>query len=351
MAAASVGDLTGFPCKYGPLPAATGLLSALEDRNPRFKVSVKAGMAQTSHQSAGELVLGLLVPAQATVGLNWECGKWSIEMEQIATEITEAVLAVACARAHPAPGRGRLVVVCGETERHSLPARMIAELLRFEGFIVVFLGSPARPDSLTGFLSTFRPDALIVSCSVTMNLQSAVPMLTTAANAGVPALCGGRAFGADESRARALGASGWAPDLASAIETIDRWGSQPPQRVPMWAAGAATAESLELARRSLVERCLTAHVRDRTAETVAGADWWRREIDATLRFLTATVLLEDQSILTDFTAWLHERARVEPQAYSDVGSLLATMSDVLASDCPAESLLLRAQVNATPGLR
>ncbi|MGO9752395.1 MAG: hypothetical protein ACLP8S_23730 [Solirubrobacteraceae bacterium] len=57
---------------------------------------------------------------------------------------------------------------------------------------------------------------------------------------------------------------------------------------------------------------------------------------------------QDQSILTDFTAWLHERARVEPQAYADIGSLFATMSDVLASDCPAESALLRAQINATP---
>ena len=268
-------------------------------------------------------------------------------MEHIATEITEAVLAVVGTQAQAAPGRGRLVVVCAETERHSLPARMIAELLRFDGFIVVFLGSATRPESLTGFLSTFRPDALIVSCSVAMNLPSVVAMLTAAANAGVPALCGGRAFGSDESRALRLGASGWAPDLDAAIEIIDRWGSQPPQRVSMRAAAVATAESLELARRSLVERCLAAKARDRTSKTVASADWRRREIDATLRFLAATILLDDHSILTDFIAWLHERARVEPQAYSDVGSLFATMSDVLALERPAESALLRAQINAT----
>lgn len=304
--------------------------------------------------SASELVLALLTPAQATVGLNWESDEWSVVMEQAATEITEAVLAVVAAHAPTAADRGRLVVVCAETERHSLPARMIAELLRLEGFIVVFLGSATRPDSLSGFLAMFRPDALIVSCSVTMNLPSVVPMLAAAADAGVPALCGGHAFGTDEHRARQLGASGWAPDLATAVEIIGRWGSQPPARVPIRAAeagGAAAAESLELARRSLIERCLVALTDDLAAQTGASADWWRRELDAILRFLTATILLAEHSILTDFTEWLRERARVEQHAYSDIDSLFATVSDMLASEWPAESSLLRAQIiNAAPDL-
>lgn len=300
--------------------------------------------------SAGELILDVLVPAQASVGLHWERNEWSVEMEHVATEITEAVLAVVGARAHALANRGRLVVVCAETERHALPARMISELLRFEGFIVAFLGSATRPDSLTGFLSTFTPDALVVSCSIAMNLPSVVSILTAATEAGVPALCGGHAFGNDESRARALGASGWAPDLDSAVEIIDRWGAQPPRRVSQRAAGAAAAGSLELAHRSLVERCVAAHTDDLTPQTRASAQWWRREFDAILRFLTAAVLLDDDSILTEFTAWLHQRSRVEPQAYSDIGSLFATMSDVLASRCPAESALLRAQIDATADL-
>ena len=302
--------------------------------------------------SASEVVLDVLAPAQAAVGAYWERDEWSVVMEHAATEITEAVLAVAAARAAAAADRGRLVVVCAETERHSLPARMIAELLRLEGFIVVFLGSATRPDSLSGFLSTFRPGALIVSCSVTMNLPSVVPMLAAAADAGVPALCGGHAFGTDEHRARQLGASGWAPDLATAVEMIGRWGSQPSAGGPIRAAapgGAAAAESLELARRSLTERCLVALTDDLTAQTGASADWWRRELDAILRFLTAAILLGEPSILTDFTEWLRERSRVERHAYSDIDSLFATVSDVLASEWPAESSLLRAQmINATP---
>ncbi len=207
---------SGVPSR-GSSPASVGQFSEAGSSLERFVGYLSAGdhrgaigyATQLLDQgtSAGELVLRLLVPAQATVGLNWERGEWSIVMEHAATEITEAVLAVAGARASTAPDRGRLVVICAETERHTLPARMIAELLRFQGFVVVFLGSATRPDSLTGFLSTFKPDALIVSCSVAINLPSVVPMVTAAADAGVPALCGGRAFGADEHRARQLGAS------------------------------------------------------------------------------------------------------------------------------------------------
>lgn len=108
--------------------------------------------------SAGELILDVLVPAQASVGLRWERDEWSIEMEHVATEITDAVLAVAGEHAAlTASDRGRVVVVCAETERHTLPARMIAELLRFEGFMVVFLGSATRPGASRAFCRRSSP--------------------------------------------------------------------------------------------------------------------------------------------------------------------------------------------------
>lgn len=103
-------------------------------------------------------------------------------------------------------------------------------------------------------------------------------------------------------------------------------GSTPTTQI---AARAAAAESLELA---------------------ASAQWWQREFDAILRFLTAAVLLDDHSILADFTTWLHQRSRAEPDAYSDIGSLLATMSDQFAAQHPAESALLRTQINPTGDL-
>ena len=241
-------------------------------------------------------------------------------------------------------------MVCAETERHTLPARMVAELLRFEGFIVVFLGAATRPGSLAGFLSAFKPDALVVSCSIAMNLPSVVPILTAASDARVPALCGGHGFGDDDSRASLLGAAGWAPDLVTAVEIIDRWQAQPPEPAAQHAGEASRAESLELAHRSLVERCVAAHAADLNAQANARPEWWRREFDAILRYLTAAVLLDDDSILTEFTAWLHQRYRVEPDAYSDIGSLLATVSEALASERPAESALLRAQINPTADL-
>ncbi len=95
--------------------------------------------------SAAELVLDVLVPAQATVGLNWARGAWSVEMEHIATDITGAVLAVAGVRADPRPDRGRLVVVCAETERHSLPAPRRSASLRPRSCSKTSRSSPTSP--------------------------------------------------------------------------------------------------------------------------------------------------------------------------------------------------------------
>jgi methanogenic corrinoid protein MtbC1 len=54
-----------------------------------------------------ELVLDLLAPAQALVGLRWELGDWSVAAEHASTAITEAVLAVAEGLSAPASGGHR----------------------------------------------------------------------------------------------------------------------------------------------------------------------------------------------------------------------------------------------------
>lgn len=60
--------------------------------------------------------------------------------------------------------------------------------------------------------------------------------------------------------------------------------------------------------------------------TVASVDWSRREIDATLRFLTTTILLDDQSILTDCT----DRSGYEGGMASDEGcALFDSLGDFL----------------------
>jgi methylmalonyl-CoA mutase cobalamin-binding subunit len=292
-----------------------------------------------------ELVLDLLAPAQALVGLRWELGDWSVAAEHAATAITEAVLAVAGARTVGIADRGRLVLVCAESERHSLPARMITELLRAEGFSIVFLGAASTKETLASFLSQFEADALIVSCSIAMNLPSAVGMLAAAKHAAVPSLCGGRAFGASADRATLLGASGWAPDLPTAVGLLDRWRSDRPASNPSVATGAKVCGALELAHRSVVQRCVAAHTAraDVGVQIGLGASesWLRDEFDAIVSSVAATILLDDASILIEFAHWLSQRLRHDPRIGTKAGSLLQTVTGVLADEYHAASAYLQ----------
>jgi MerR family transcriptional regulator, light-induced transcriptional regulator len=77
-----------------------------------------------------ELVQGLLGPAQVEVGRRWETNRWSVADEHAATAITDAVLAALAWRLDVPEHQGHVVVACAEGDWHSLPARMLAEILR-----------------------------------------------------------------------------------------------------------------------------------------------------------------------------------------------------------------------------
>ena len=84
------------------------------------------------------LIQELLVPAQLAVGELWVADAWSVAQEHAATAISESVLnALAVQEAPPAsPHALTLVVTCVEQEWHALPALMVTEHLRAEGFTV-----------------------------------------------------------------------------------------------------------------------------------------------------------------------------------------------------------------------
>jgi hypothetical protein len=160
----------------------------------RFRARVKPGRGRVAGQFRVQGLpdtSGLKNRELSTVGLR---PPGALEaLEHIVTDITGAVAAVAGARGpHPASGPPR-GGVCGSRapQPSSEAARMIAELLRFEGFEVVFLGVPPRGDTLTSFLSRFRRDAVIVSCSVAVNLPSVIAVTLGAVDAGIASVCQG----------------------------------------------------------------------------------------------------------------------------------------------------------------
>ena len=280
----------------------------LARRDRRSAVRQALGLADAG-ASVQDLVQGLLGPAQVEVGRRWEANRWSVADEHAATAITDTVLAALAWRIEAAEDQGHVVVTCAEGEWHSLPARMVAEVLRVRGWLVTFLGASTPADHLRRFLAEVKPVGVVVSCSVPIFLSGALRSVQAAQAEGVPVLVGGRAFGADELRAVRLGADGWAPDAAAAVRLLGAWRRQPPA-VGTRPVGMRDAEPLELeaARPELVEAAmselflrfppLAGYSENQLART-------REDLGYILQFLEAALLTDDRRLfLEEFLPWL-----------------------------------------------
>ena len=147
------------------------------------------------------LIQRLLAPAQLRVGELWVSDTWSVAQEHAATAISESVLtSLAVERerqARPARGRAALIVSCVEQEWHALPALMVAEHLRAEGFArqlprreLLRAGpGPARPRA--------RPGAVLLSCSLSAFLPLVRRQVEAVRETGTPVVVGGSAFDAE----------------------------------------------------------------------------------------------------------------------------------------------------------
>lgn len=259
--------------------------------------------------SLGVLVEQLLVPAQVEVGRRWEAGERSVTWEHAATAITDvALLSVAGGSPLPQP-RGRVVVACAEQEWHSMPARMLAELLREEQWDAVLVGASAPADPLVGTLQRQRAFALLVSCTMTAHLPGARRLVEAGHTAGVPVMVGGRAFAAP-ARAAAVGADGRCTDAAEADALLSTWlrsAPPPPADVPV------DREHLQLqaAALELLERVLAEVVPTPGPD---GGNALERDLADLLSLVAAALLVGDDSIVSDGLRWQlrYRAARGDP---------------------------------------
>jgi methanogenic corrinoid protein MtbC1 len=283
-----------------------------------------------------DFVLDVLSPLQAEIGQRWQDGKVSTADERAATEIAEILLTMAAARRRPSTDGARLVMCVADREHHNLPARMIAELLRDQGHAVTFLGSPRPQAGLEALLRQLQPDAVVLSCSLTMNLPGAVALAATAHDAGVPVVGGGTAFGGRPARAGRLGVDGLALRVAEVHDRVAaaaRGPLTPPpgdERAEQHAELVAAREPLvaELADRLLWKALPLIPHPLRSARPLRGY------VGDFMRFVEAAVLT-DEHVLTDYVRWLSARLttlRAEPEL---VPTLLTLTRDRLVIDLPA----------------
>lgn len=193
------------------------------DRRRAFKV---VGQARAGGLDVQELYLDVLQPAMREIGRLWQRNEMTVAQEHLATAITQMVMArtydeiaaTAPASAHSA------IAACADTERHDLGLRMICDLLERAGWDTTYLGAAVPAESLVRLTRERRPDALVLSASITPHLtqlRTTIAAVRDAMGGAAPFIVvGGRPFLDDESLAVQLGADATARDAAAAVQCL-----------------------------------------------------------------------------------------------------------------------------------
>ncbi|MFI5955739.1 B12-binding domain-containing protein [Cryptosporangium sp. NPDC051539] len=293
-----------------------------------------------------DLMLELVTPSQQVVGERWQSGEYSVAQEHAATAVSEAAVATVGAWiTEPATPLGYAVVACAEREWHALAARIVAESLRHLGWRTTYLGASTPAHQLAGYLHRLDPDVVAVSCSMPAALPAARRIVEAAAEAGIPTLAGGRAFGADASRALALGASGWAASPRQAADVLARL-RPVVEPVPALAhAGADEQAELLLRSRELavqVLRSWLAAMGDIGAGCLAGLDAEAEyAVDHALHALAAALLTDDLTILRECREWLTTLLSARGCHREAVPQLWRVLSETAGEQLPVAARLLR----------
>ncbi|SHM89802.1 cobalamin B12-binding domain-containing protein [Actinacidiphila paucisporea] len=260
------------------------------------------------------VLLDLIAPVQTKVGTEWAANRLSVAQEHAASAITERVIAALAH--HPAPRtpptRGHITVACVDQEWHSLPARLLAEVLTLRGWRVDFLGAQVPTQHLIAHLHNSGAETVALSSSIPTRLPTAHAAITACQAIGIPVLAGGAAFGHDGRYARLLGANAWAPDARAAarqltdgipapnlasgrhqVDDLPHLADQEYTLVARTQPQLVKTVLVQLEDRFPAMAAYTAHQRERTAEDIAHI----------VEFLTVALYTDDDDLFTGFITW------------------------------------------------
>ena len=279
--------LVGDGDEYGAVDLVTGLL---DDGVP-----------------AQRIMIDLIAHTQRRIGELWARNVWSVAREHAATAISERAIAAVAARTTVRPHRGRITIACVDGEWHALPVRILAEMLRLDGWRPDFLGASVPGPHLVTHLHQTGPDTVALSCMIPTRLPRAHAAVTACRAAGVPVIAGGRGFGPGGRYAQQIGADAWAAGAREAVERLSR-GWPPPQADPRISAFLGNEEYAYVVRN---RPGLLATAMLRLGEAYPAMSCYdQRQVDATADdlghvadFLAAALYVGETRIFTDFVDW------------------------------------------------
>ena len=284
----------------------------------------------TQGATVDQLILDVLVPAQAEVGRRWQSNSWSVAQEHVSTAAVAAVLGSMDVQVLPPPTRPPIFVACVEGEYHTIPARMGAQRLRRDGWDVTFAGANLQAQELQHIAVTEAFHAVVLSCTMTAFLPGASRCISAVADLGLAAVAAGAGFGSGHVRARRMGASAQIGAMDDPTTVLDAT-----LRPANHGAGpSADAMRLELATRSITASCmalfklrvprLASYTQDQLAHTEQDLDW-------ILCYLGVALTCAEGAIFDEFTRWLQVVLVSRGVPDTVLATSLAIVAEVLAA--------------------
>ena len=302
--------------------------------------------------SQENVIVDLLAAAQREVGERWLRDEWSVADEHIASGVTQRALDAVANASAPRPSIGSVVVACAEGDWHSLPAQMGAEILRDRGWTVSFLGASTPADHVVRLLERDRPRALVVNCNLAIFFSGVARLVDVAHRVGVPVMAGGRAISSLHVATR-LGADLWASDIGTAADHLSRTPHAPADGAPSTSASLPALqldlESPRLADAALRSMLVEHPFMQRLSEQQLART--SEDLAFIVRFVAASLLVDDAHILTEFLGWLDSLLRFRNVPAAALSAGLEALIPVIADIDHAAGNLTRSVTEATASHR
>jgi len=201
---------------------ATRYLIALLEGDRRRAIQLILDAAGEKHTIA-DLYTRVLMPAQVEVGRMWHTDEINVVEEHFASATTKMVMAQLMTRARFNSSNGKTMLAAAVAGNHiDIGLQAVANFFELDGWRTVQLGADVPTADLVNSVDFFGVDILGLSASQSVQLETireTIKAVRLAKPAGsIKILVGGFAFVGYESLPRQLGADGYAPDPASAVE-------------------------------------------------------------------------------------------------------------------------------------
>jgi len=183
--------------------------------------AVEAGL------SVRRVYLDVFQRSQHEIGRLWQLNRISVAQEHYATAATQLIMSQLYPRIFATPRNGRtLVAACVAGDLHEIGVRMVSDFFEIEGWDTFYLGANVPHASVVSTLIDKHADVLALSATLTPHIGEVRALIRLVrANErcrDVHILVGGHPFNTTATLWRSVGADGYAPDAAAAIDAAHR---------------------------------------------------------------------------------------------------------------------------------